>query len=86
MTASELKARYEEATPDGHFFERGSMRFFGDTMKNYGVRACRVKLWNAGELNAIELFRRRPVKNGLKSSHYFTNSGLHLHPEKVVTK
>ena len=62
MTPSELKHQYEQANPSGHFFERGSMRFFGDTMRNYGV--CDAgKHW--------QLFRKRPVKHGLHGSRYF---------------
>lgn len=44
-----------------HFTPK-TMRFFGDTMANYGVR-------DAGD--SWELFRRKPVKHGLKSSAYF---------------
>jgi hypothetical protein len=42
------------------------MKFFGDTMKNYGVRSTiidNVPYW--------ELYRKRPVKYGLQKSHYF---------------
>ena len=38
------------------------MRFFGDTMANYGVR-------DAGD--SWELHRKRPVKYGLQASHFF---------------
>lgn len=36
MTPSELKANVE--IRGSYFFTRKSMKFFGDTMKNYGVR------------------------------------------------
>lgn len=36
MTPSQLKAAYQQAHPDGHFFDRKTMKFFGDTMKNFG--------------------------------------------------
>jgi len=62
MTPSELKFKYQQNNPDGHFFDRATMRFFGDTMKNYGIR-------DAGTHWA--LYRKRPVKHGLKSIHYF---------------
>lgn len=35
-TASELKAAVDAT--GSHFFTRDTMRFFGDTMANYGVR------------------------------------------------
>lgn len=61
MTPSELKHHVERGT-DRFFFTPDTMRFFGDRMSNYGVR-------DAGEF--WELYRKRPVKNGLKSSAYF---------------
>lgn len=62
MTASTLKYWHEIRNPDSFFFTRKTMRFFGDTMKNYGVR-------KSGEL--WELYRKRPVKCGLQNSTFF---------------
>jgi len=67
MNASKLKANYQANNPNGHFFDRATLRFFGDTMKNYGV----VKTTFNG-VPAFELFRRRPVKHGRTASAYFT--------------
>ena len=67
MTPSKLKRAYQEADPEGHYFERATMRFFGDSMANYGVRS-------AGEY--WELFRKRPVNGGLSDSHYFHKATL----------
>ena len=67
LSASALKNAYISANPDGHFFDRSSMRFFGDSMGNYGVK-------NYGMLNGHdvwELYRKRAVKHGLKTSHFF---------------
>ncbi len=64
MNASELKFNVEKT--GSVFFTRDSMKFFGDRMSNYGVRKL--------ELNGriyYELFRRKPVKNGLFKSAYF---------------
>lgn len=61
MTAAELKYQVERGE-DHFFFTRETMRFFGDTMRNYGVR-------DAG--NLWELYRKHPVKQGLDSSAYF---------------
>jgi hypothetical protein len=69
MTVLELRHLYERNNPGGHFFDRETMRFFGDTMSNFGVR-------DGGEVNTLtekgiekaevwELYRRRPVKGGL---------------------
>jgi hypothetical protein len=62
MTPAELKYQYQQANPDGHFFDRKTMAFFGDTMANFGVR---------DDGDCWELYRRRPVKHGLRSSHWF---------------
>lgn len=72
MTASELKYRVESAGKDPHFFERSTMKFFGDTMRNYGVRdAGEIKTVSGDMVPAWELYRRRAVKHGLKASAYF---------------
>jgi len=60
MTPSELKYQVEKT--ESFFFTRKTMKFFGDTMKNYGV--C-----DAG--NCWELYRKKPVKYNLTSSTYF---------------
>ena len=61
MTPSELKYNVESGE-DSFFFTCSSMKFFGDTMRNYGVR-------NAGD--CWELYRKHPVSHGLKDSAYF---------------
>lgn len=63
MTPSQLKAKYLTHNPDGHYFQASTMRFFGDTMKNYRV-IDRGNVW--------ELARRSPVMHGLKHSCYFS--------------
>lgn len=62
MTPSELKRQYESAHPNGLFFSRNNMKFLGDTMSNYGVR-------DAG--SHWELYRKKPVKQGVRNSMYF---------------
>ncbi|WP_302738446.1 hypothetical protein [uncultured Desulfovibrio sp.] len=63
MTSSELKRKHLQAFPDSHFFDYKAMRFFGDTMANYGVLSYDEKTWM--------LYRKRPVKFGERSSHFF---------------
>lgn len=66
--ASELKSWIEGLGQIGeHFFAHKTMRFFGDTMANYGVRSFG---------NYWELYRRKPVKHGLKESAYFNKETL----------
>jgi len=62
MNASELKFQVVNANSNSHFFDRKTMRFFGDTMRNYGVRSAEDN-W--------ELYRKHAVKHGLHNSVYF---------------
>ena len=71
MNASELKYQVEQAGHDPHFFDRKTMRFFGDTMRNYGVCPATITTYTGETVEAWELYRRRPVKHGLKSSAHF---------------
>ena len=66
MTPSELKYRVEQSGKNPHFFTRKTMKFFGDTMKNYGCRAATLN-----SVECWELYRKRPVKHGLQKSHFF---------------
>ena len=50
MTIYEFKRRYQAANPNGYFFSRDTMRFFGDTLRSFrvykhdtGWRVVRVK-------------------------------------------
>jgi hypothetical protein len=74
MTVSELKRLYERNNPDGNYFDRKTMRFFGDTMQNYYVvDAGLVKTYSSKRrVSAWALCRRRPVNGGLVgASSYF---------------
>ncbi|MBW2569701.1 MAG: hypothetical protein JRE47_10125 [Deltaproteobacteria bacterium] len=69
MTPSELKSLTYETEP--HFFTRDTMKFFGDTMRNYGVCKTAVDTPTSKNVPVWELYRRKPVKHGLWSSAYF---------------
>ena len=70
--ASDLKFHVERAGHESHFFTRSSMAFFGDRMKNYGIRQPRTITTLSGEnVQAFELVRKRPVRHGLKESAWF---------------
>lgn len=93
FTSSSLKALYEgnEANIGLHYFTRPTMEYFGDTMRNYGVRKVLVYksgYHNKSPINVWELYRINPVKFGFQGSDYFSLAGLHLvdvhqfHPEE----
>lgn len=74
-TPSDLKNAVEHAGHDVHFFTRSTMKFFGDTMKNYGLRQpVEIETNRRDKVLAYELFRRRPVKHQLQSSAWFDAS------------
>jgi hypothetical protein len=80
-TASDLKYYVEQSGHESHFFTRKTMSFFGDTMRNYGVRKTTVTTaydadgnyvgGDGVDIEVYELYRRNTVKHGLKDSAYF---------------
>jgi hypothetical protein len=89
MTASVLKQLYERNNPNGHFFDRGTMRFFGDTMRNFGVldggTVKTVTEKGIEDVGVWELYRKRPVNGGLHGfCRYFrkdTGSEIFTHSD-----
>lgn len=78
MNASELK--YHVENTGSYFFTKETMRFFGDTMRNYGVRKTIVQ-YDGQSKEVYELYRRHPVKFGNQESAYFdtiTFERIHL--------
>jgi len=69
MTPSELK--YQAEQTGSYFFTRSTMKFFGDTMRNYGVREARIETPSEEKIDVWELYRRHPVKHNLTDSAYF---------------
>jgi len=51
------------------------MRYFGDTMRNYGVRHLPD--------GVVELYRRRPVKYGNQASSYWMESDCGTYAKRV---
>ena len=86
MTPSELKSKIESRGSETYFFTRANMKFAGDTMRNYGVRLASIEVYDYNrdiqpfdvngkaqlrDLEVWELYRKNPVKHGLKDSTYF---------------
>ena len=65
-----------EAT-GSYFFDKETMKHFGDTLSNYRVAAkpVLVETWS-GEYLCWALHRKRPVKMGLQSIAYFDCSNF----------
>lgn len=71
MTPSELKRQVEAAGHERYFFTRDTMKFFGDTMRNYGVTETVIINSTGNLVDCWELYRKRPVKHGMIDSAYF---------------
>lgn len=83
MTPATLK--YHVQNTGSNFFDHKTMRFFGDTMRNYGVtsRPVMVKEYDGTETECWELYRRRPTAHGMTSSAYFcTTTYRRVYPAK----
>jgi hypothetical protein len=80
MNKSELKANVEAT--GSNYFDRDSMRFFGDTMKNYGVRSAVVDTYTQTSVDCWELYRIHPVKHENQKSAYFRKDNFErVHPK-----
>lgn len=66
-TPSDLKFWHLELNKDSHFFDHKTLKFFGDTMRNYGIKTHK---------EFYELLRKKPVKHGLWDSAYFDKQTL----------
>lgn len=84
-TPSDLKFALSQRNKDSHFFERSTMKFFADTMKNFGLRRTTIICcWDVAgnyhpegiEVDVIELYRKKPVRLGLYTSSYFRQDNL----------
>ena len=82
MTVSELKRLYEAGNPKGFFFRHKTMRFFGNTLKNFGVRdGGKIRAWTKDGIVTVEvwdLYWKRPVNGGLHGHcAYFRKDNFH---------
>ena len=69
LTPSQIRALHLSRDPDGHCFDRKTMRFFGDTMRNF--RAVRT-------VEGYRLERRRAVRHGIRAALCFTAEGDYI--------
>ena len=69
MTSTALKNEHIKREPNTHFWDKKTMAFFGDTMRNFGVKKHK---------NGYELYRKNPVKHGLTGSHWFSKDFKHM--------
>lgn len=72
LTASELKYRVTQTRHDSHFFDRATLKFFGDTMRNFAVdEAAPVTLRDGSQCMAYRRRRIHAVKMGNRDCFYF---------------
>ncbi|MFA5759644.1 MAG: hypothetical protein WC942_09865 [Clostridia bacterium] len=77
MTPSELKKNVLK-TIFYPFFHRKTMKHWGDTMKNFRVKTTTIQTL-AGKKEVYELYRKNPVKSGVKQSHFWDKETFHLY-------
>jgi hypothetical protein len=69
-TPSEIKYAVQNSPHESHFFDRKTMQFFGDTMRNFGTYR--------DDLGRVILYRKRAVKHGLTGRWIFDPVALTL--------
>jgi hypothetical protein len=71
MTVSELK--YQVQATGSHWFDRKTMKFFGDTMRNFGCSSKPFAMTdNMGRDRMVyQLWRKGKVKEGNLNSAWF---------------
>ena len=73
MKASKLRALHMQNSPDSHFFARDTMRFFGDTVRNFGVKKQESGEWL--------LFRKHKTRQSAAGTGYlFSNDFRFVKP------
>ena len=63
MTITQLKTLNKKN--GGNFFERDTMQWFGDTLKNFGIEKITA--------NTVRVYRKRTVRNGVLASWVFNS-------------
>ena len=71
MLPSKLKYQHELLNPNSFFFSKNTMKFFGDTMKNYGVRS----IGDYYELYTMFLVNNIPLKVVIIRDSYYCDDG-----------
>lgn len=69
ITKAELKARVQAT--GSHFFDRETMRAWGDTMANFSLGTATVSTYSCEEIECWELSQKRAVRRGSPSVYYF---------------
>jgi hypothetical protein len=79
MTPQQQRSSYR-AAKRGAFFEAKSMRFFGDTMRNFQLtrHSVCVETAKGDRLCCWELKRKKPVKKGLDAPVFFDVAMLNV--------
>ena len=73
ITAVNLKFNHNANNPNSSFFDKSTMKYFGDTMSNYSANSERHMIpTSSGEaVPCYALTRKKPVKTGLQDVTYF---------------
>lgn len=71
MNIYQLKYNYEVSNPDGDYFSKDNMSFFGDSLNNYTVQSDVIDTTEEDNVEVWKLIRKEPVRDGLQRNAYF---------------
>lgn len=80
-TSSQLKALHLTAQPDSKYFDKETMKFFGDTMSNLKVSKVWAVTRDGFRVQVFELRRERATHKGAPAGviAYFNLTGSRRH-------
>ncbi|WII71766.1 hypothetical protein QJS83_14975 [Bdellovibrio sp. 22V] len=83
-TSSQLKSLHLEAQPDSKYFDRDTMKFFGDTMSNFAVSKDVVETNDGDRIAVYELRRKAKTHKGAPAGivAFFDMNGFRRHDIK----
>lgn len=86
MSVYELKRKYQEKNPEGHFFDKETLKYWGDRLSDFTVLAKPVKVRDyRGNMCACYVLRRKHPKGNTWQEAYFDTVTLRqIHGEVAV--
>jgi len=71
MTVLELKSKYQKNNPDGHFFDKDTMKHWGDTMNNFGIMKNPIQINTLKGKKAVWVLYRKTVKDCFQQKMFY---------------
>ncbi len=75
MTVKVLMQKYKANNPEGHFFDKETIKYFNDRDREVEKDPCMVKTHMGGEIHKCWVYHStispEPEAPGYKTTHYF---------------